>query len=276
MRLTISIVTYRSDPSLFIGTLHFLTQAVEYAKLRFPALRCELYILENDYLEQRNFKQAENFLKSGNDTFFDDVVVKSVGDNLGYGRGHNVAFNDSISDYHLVLNPDVSLGREAIYEGLSYLSEQPNVAIVSPHSSDGDGVPLFLCKRYPAIFDLLLRGFAPKWLKEYFHQRLGHYEMHELSGVSEPVTGINIVSGCCMLIRTEVYARVGGFDKSFFLYFEDFDLSLRIHEVGEVVYLPAMKIIHYGGQAARKGLLHISLFAASAWKFYRRHGWRWL
>lgn len=276
MRLTVSIVTYRSDPVLFIDTLHFLTQAIKYAKSRVPSLSCELYVVENDYLDQHNFRQVESFLKCGNEIFFDDVVVKAVGDNLGYGQGHNVAFYDSISDYHLVLNPDVSLEREAIYEGLNYLSKQPNVALVSPRASDGDGTPLFLCKRYPAIFDLILRGFAPKWLKNYFHQRLGDYEMHELSGVNQPVAGIDIVSGCCMLMPTDVYVKVGGFDKSFFLYFEDFDLSLRIHEVGELVYLPAMKIIHYGGHAAKKGLLHIRLFTKSAWKFYRRHGWRWL
>jgi GT2 family glycosyltransferase len=275
MRLTVSIVTYRSDPTLFIGTLHFLSQAILFAKACLPTLSCELYILENDYLGQSNFRQVEQYLKSVDADFFDDVVIKSAGDNLGYGRGHNSALDDSISDYHLVLNPDVSLEQDAIYQGLRYLIDRSEVALISPRSSDGNGNQLFLCKRFPAIFDLLLRGFAPKFLKDHFQQRLSYYEMHELSGAVQPVAGIGIVSGCCMLMSTSAFAKVGGFDKSYFLYFEDFDLSLRIHEIGEVHYLPAMKVVHYGGHAAKKGLLHIMRFGVSAWKFYHRFGWRW-
>ena len=39
-------------------------------------------------------------------------------------------------------------------------------------------------------------------------------------------------------------------------------------------YVPQARIVHHGGEAARKGAKHIAWFAASAWRFFTRHGWR--
>ena len=79
-----------------------------------------------------------------------------------------------------------------------------------------------------------------------------------------------------MYARTKALQEVGGFSDSFFMYFEDFDLSLRLHKVGRLVYLPKMHIVHHGGYSARKGWHHISMFARSGWKFFSRHGWCWI
>ena len=275
MRLTVSIVTYQSDSVLFARTLQTLCDAIHYAKEHRPAFFCELYIIENDQVERRNFKQAESLSDSLIWQVFDDVVIRAANSNLGYGRGHNLAISDSVSDIHLVLNPDVCLDVQAISRGLLYLQAFPDTVMVAPQVEDANGNPLYLCKEFPAVFDLFLRGFSPPWVQQYFQGRLSRYEMRRLAEQSEPVKNINIASGCCMLIRSESLKKLQGFDTRFFLYFEDFDLSLRLLDLGHITYLPEMKIIHYGGHAARKGWRHILLFAESGLKFYRRHGWRW-
>jgi GT2 family glycosyltransferase len=63
-----------------------------------------------------------------------------------------------------------------------------------------------------------------------------------------------------MLCRTRELKNIGGFSPEYFLYFEDFDLSRRLEKK---VLLPTMKIIHLGGNTARKGLKHIKLFLKS-------------
>jgi hypothetical protein len=274
MRLSISLVTFRSDPTLLAGTLQSLNDAISHAKELDPCLCCELHIVENEHREQRNLKQIEQFLKTRDWRAFDNVVVEAADANLGYGAGHNKAIASIDSDYHLVLNPDVALDDDSVAVGLRYLNANPEVALINPAAVDGDGLPLSLCKRFPRITDLLLRGFAPTAIKRRYQVQLSRYEMHELAGAQQPVTGIEIASGCCMLIRSDVLRAVGGFDEAFFLYFEDFDLSLRIGQLADIAYLPAMKIVHYGGNAARKGIGHIFLFATSALRFYRRYGWR--
>lgn len=274
MRLTVSIVVFKSDPLLFLEALQSLSASIEYAKSQIEELFCELQIIENDHVKQQNLRQAERLLQEKGHFAFDEIIIRSVWSNLGYGSGHNVALRDSSSDFHLVLNPDVSLDVESVYEGLRYLQQTPDAALVCPKVVDGNGEPLYLCKRFPHLFDLLLRGFAPNWVKSFFIDRLARYEMHELRGQDTPVSDIEIVSGCFMLMPIACFRSIGGFDENFFLYFEDFDLSLRIASKGKLVYLPSMKIVHFGGYAANKGLYHIMLFCQSALKFYQRHGWR--
>jgi GT2 family glycosyltransferase len=77
-----------------------------------------------------------------------------------------------------------------------------------------------------------------------------------------------------MFARTQALKDIGGFDEEFFLYFEDFDLSLRMREVGRIVHLPTAKIIHLGGNSAAKGPHHIRLFVQSAIRFFQKHGWK--
>jgi hypothetical protein len=102
---------------------------------------------------------------------------------------------------------------------------------------------------------------------------LDQYEMRDLPEL-EVATGIPIASGCFMLARRSVLQAIDGFSPAYFLYFEDFDLSLRLHQVADIAYLPQVHILHRGGYAAQKGWTHRWLFLRSAITFFRRHGWK--
>ena len=193
--------------------------------------------------------------------------------NIGFGRGHNLAILTQSSDLHLVLNPDVDLEPASLTEGVKYLLANSGVAIVSPFAIGPDGQKQFLCKSYPALLTLLVRGFAPAPLKGLFKARLAHFEMHQLPE-NAPSRHVPIASGCFMLCRTNILKSAGGFNPEYFLYFEDFDLSLRIGKVADIAYVPSVRISHAGGHAAKKGIWHLWLFARSAFKFYNTHGWR--
>ena len=100
-------------------------------------------------------------------------------------------------------------------------------------------------------------------------------EMRDLPEIEES-KGIELISGCFMLLDTQVLKLVGGFNESYFLYFEDFDLSIRMRKFGELVYAPNVRIRHSGGGASRKGLSHIFAFVRSSFRFFNTHGWRFL
>jgi hypothetical protein len=68
--------------------------------------------------------------------------------------------------------------------------------------------------------------------------------------------------------------KIGGFNEAFFLYFEDFSLSLELQKYGKLVYYPDCKIIHHGGNAAKKGFKHIRYFVESGLRFYQLYGWK--
>ncbi len=85
-----------------------------------------------------------------------------------------------------------------------------------------------------------------------------------------------VMSGCCMLARRKAIDATGGFDPKFFLYFEDFDWSVRLNKFAHTAYLPSFRVVHHGGGAARKGWKHIAWFVKSAFRFYNKHGWRFV
>lgn len=271
--LTVSIVVYSPDQSLLQNVLYHLDVALSYAR-RYGGLTSVTLILvhngpdtayqhEWQHLLDQWVKQAES--------------VTLLGDhgNIGYGAGHNLAIHSTQSDFHLVLNPDVLLEKDALLHAFEFMVSYPEVGLLTPAARDREGHRQYLCKRYPTLLDLLLRGFAPNFLKQCFQKRLHNYELRDKVG-NAVMWDVPIVSGCFMLFRQSALRRLGGFSPGYFLYFEDFDISIRAAKIARTVYVPSVRITHFGGHAARKGWRHIVLFSRSAVAFFKAHGWKWV
>lgn len=264
--LSISIVTYRLDLPLFAQVLARLHAALQYLAREFPQA-VHISIIDNgdDAAELRALLARSGLAGTC------DVI--SAGGNVGYGKAHNLAIARSSATYHLVMNPDVLVAEDSLSVAVKFLEEHPQVAALSPHAVDGEGEPAFLCKRYPALLDLALRGFAPGALRRKFSARLDRYENRALVARQQPAE-VDLISGCFMFCRTAALQQAGGFNPVFFLYFEDFALSLELRKSGRLMYVPACRIQHFGGNAGKKGLRHLLHFTASALKFYRQYGWK--
>ena len=266
--LSVSIVTFAPDLARVRETVRTLASAVAYARASGTLSDAELALVDNGPGLQHR-PSLETLLREE----LPGTVLSGHG-NVGYGKGHNLALRVSHAEFHLVLNPDVALEREAVSEALVYMGANPDVTILAPEARDAAGELLHLCKRYPSVLDLLLRGFAPGLVRRWFRGRLERYEMRELPS-DRPHKGVAIVSGSFMFCRRARIAEIGGFSESFFLYFEDFDLSLRAAARGTLARVPSVRITHHGGNAARKGWRHVGLFTRSAVTFFNRHGWKW-
>ncbi|MBD3340847.1 MAG: glycosyltransferase [Candidatus Lokiarchaeota archaeon] len=56
---------------------------------------------------------------------------------------------------------------------------------------------------------------------------------------------VDFVSGCCMLVRREVFERIGLFDEKYFMYYEDVDFCVRAQAASyRVLYYPDAVIWH--------------------------------
>lgn len=269
-RLSVSIVLHNTPPDQFRATLDSLQRATREAWAG-PVV---VAVVENAGAGEYRDEVAALLAEWPGGELFRMVYLPQPG-NLGFGAGHNAVLATLASEYHLILNPDVELAPSALKHGLSRLRKDSTIALLSPRVTSQDGVQEFLCKRYPSVLVLLLRGFAPSFIRRWFDERLADYEMQGACSGNSPVD-VEIASGCFMLVRTAALRAVGGFDPAYFLYFEDFDLSLRIRKQGRLVFEPAMRIVHHGGYAARKGPRHIGHFVASGLRFFRQHGWRWM
>ncbi|MFM0017762.1 glycosyltransferase family 2 protein [Paraburkholderia azotifigens] len=268
--LSVSLVVFRPDETLLNCTLASLAAACSELRKSRPNITIEAFIVDNGGIP--DLSQMIGVLAELG------VVCEIISGhgNVGYGQGHNLAIRRIGGQYHLVLNPDIDVAKDALAKALDFFDAHPHVGLITPRIGDEDGHLQYLCRRYPTLLDLFVRGFLPSSVRRFFARRLARYEMQDVINERDIVWDPPIVSGCFMLFRTSVLKKLAGFDPRYFLYFEDYDLSLRTHEFARVVYAPTVRVLHHGGGAARKGSAHIRMFAASAFKFFNRFGWKWL
>lgn len=272
--LTVSIVSYLPDRERLRETLQSLHRAISLAKEVGALSEASSIVVDNgpDRESYGSLMELVEEVRRWPGAFPVEVVTGQG--NIGFGKGHNIAIERSRADAHLVLNPDVVMAEDSLIAGLRFLQDHSDVGLLTPLATYSDGSAQYLCKRYPSVLDLALRGFAPAIVRKLFDTRMANYEMRNETA-SHVVFDVPIVSGCFMLCRLEALRKVGGFSERFFLYFEDFDLSLRLRRVTRSAFVPRMKIVHHGGGVSRKGWTHIRIFAGSAITFFRLHGWRW-
>ncbi|HEY0337387.1 MAG TPA: glycosyltransferase [Burkholderiales bacterium] len=272
--LCISIVTYEPDFVVLERTLTSLARALSHASQQALLGRRVVVLVDNGPGKDQARPLRELAVRTLRPASPDSLVVQSGQGNVGYGRGHNLAMVQSTEQYHLVLNPDVVLELDSIAEALRFMRSHAEIGLITPAARGAHGETHYLCKRYPSVLDLLLRGFAPRPLKHLFSRRLARYEMRDEVG-DAVVVDVPIASGSFMFLRRETLVAVGGFADAYFMYFEDFDLSVRIGRVARIAYVPEVRITHFGGDAARKGWKHIGMFIQSGVTFFSRNGWKW-
>jgi len=192
-------------------------------------------------------------------------------DNLGYGRGHNLAIKQCVdrSLYHLVLNPDVRFGPDVIEKLFHFMESKPQAGLAMPKVRGSDGQLQMLCKLLPTPLDLATRRFFP--FKGWFKSRNERYEMKS-TGYNQ-VMNVPILSGCFMFLRNESLKKVGLFDERFFLYAEDTDLSRRIHRQFETLFFPDAEINHVHARGSYKDFRLTLHNVKSAVQYFNKWGW---
>jgi hypothetical protein len=85
---------------------------------------------------------------------------------------------------------------------------------------------------------------------------------------------VDWVTGCCLLVRRDCWADLGGLDPDYFLYYEDVDLCRRASERGWTVwYDPAVAIVHHRPLHTRAVPPHLRLITRHALVTYARKHW---
>lgn len=198
------------------------------------------------------------------------VLYVHSGENLGYGRGHNLALRHlRVADYHAILNTDLVFAPEVIEQLVDYLDADSTAGVVSPRIVYEDGQPQPLCRLLPDPRDMAARTLFSRtnWGKqrnERYEFRGWHYDS---------VAEFPFLSGCFMLARRALLDAVSGFDESFFLYFEDTDLSRRLQAKSRAVYVPTAPVTHL--YRSRRGFSYRATRAKlrSAIRYFNKWGW---
>jgi GT2 family glycosyltransferase len=260
--LSVGCVVYDTDYNVLATTIESLHNACEEAVKQNNLNSCTFYLINNHPFPPESFQQAVALAR----TLFSNTEIINGHGNIGYGRANNLAINKSNSEFHLILNPDVKLDSFSLNEGITFLTQHQDVDLVAPHAINNHGENEYLAKRMPNPLIIFLRGMNSSLLNKVFKRQLDWYTYRDKLPTSEPLE-IELASGCFMLCKTDTLKKVGGFSPEYFLYFEDFDLSLKMTKK---ILLPSMKIVHLGGKSAKKGSKHIKFFLKSFFLFLKR------
>ena len=186
-RLSVSIVLFESDLDLFRQTVDALAIAIRHATdagLVARRAHCD----HRQLCRRAAIASTTNGIRAPRPAPSLPVAhwrrIAGQG-NVGFGRGHNVALLDRSDDRRLP--PGAESGRAAgrrrvDSRACAGCATRPTAALVAPNARTAGGAPLFLCKRYPDAFTLLLRAAAPRSLRRWFAARLARYELRDVVG----------------------------------------------------------------------------------------------
>ena len=190
--------------------------------------------------------------------------------NPGYGTASNAAVARCRSDYVLLLNSDTVVYPGALRTLREYLDAHPRAAIVGPRLRNLDGTLQRSLHQFPTPLITLLDY---SWVGPLVGLVPGLRKLYVASDRHETARAIPWVTGAALAIRKSAFREVGGFDPSFFMYYEEVDLSYRLHRAGwETHFTPAAEVMHVGGGSTgqHKGPMYAQQIA-SAIQYSERH-----
>lgn len=193
---------------------------------------------------------------------FRQVRLVRSPENIGFARGNNLAAEHAIGDYLLLLNPDTVVQRESLQELLE-----------CSHNHADCGAWGGVCELPDGTVDPGCRQIEPS-IRQRFRDLFG-FSATKVAHLdrSEHFEGpVPILSGAYMMVRSDIWREVGGFDESFTLYAEETDLCYRIRESGYTVYMTGKsRITHNSGSGNPhdpKRMLHQT---RGVMQFFRKH-----
>jgi N-acetylglucosaminyl-diphospho-decaprenol L-rhamnosyltransferase len=171
-------------------------------------------------------------------------IIRNL-DNKGFGFACNQGAAVGQADYLLFLNPDTRLFKDALDRSVSFIDDslQEKVGVVGIQLVDEQGKVHRSCTRFPSLINFLCSIIGiDKLIKNQFTS----YFMTEWD--HSTTQAVDQVMGAFYMIRSDVFKLLAGFDESFFVYFEDLDLSYRVHQLGWAsYYLADVQSFHKGG-----------------------------
>lgn len=176
----------------------------------------------------------------------------------GFAQNHNQAFWLCSKTFFCPINPDVEM-RENPFPTLLAAMEDLSIGLVAPKVNSPDGHHEDSWRRFPTLRLLLSKVFG---------QGDGRYC---IPGDGQPFAP-EWVAGMFMLFRRDVFARLGGFDEAFFLYYEDVDICVRLWKCGyRLLACPECEVIHDARRDSHRKLSHLRWHLSSMLRYFAKH-----
>jgi N-acetylglucosaminyl-diphospho-decaprenol L-rhamnosyltransferase len=206
---------------------------------------------------------------------FPSVDLVAAGANLGFARGVNLAASRANAEFLLLLNPATGAPAGPAPRLVGFARMNPDHGLYGGRTVRRDGsLEPSSCWALPSLWSVAC--FALGLTTLFRGRRL--FDPESIPGWNrDTVQTVGIVTGCLLLVRQELWRRMGGLDERYFMYGEDADLAFRMKKAGySVVIFPDACIVHDVGKASATRADKLLLLHRGKATLFRDHfhGWR--
>lgn len=186
---------------------------------------------------------------------FPDAHFISSKTNGGFSKGNNQAIKVAKGDYLLLLNPDTELEGFYMKEILDFADSHSDFGCLGVRMHDVEGNFLAESKRsVPDMFnsfEKLFTNFKKNNSKSYYRNDIAE----------DTIAEVEVITGAFLLIKKEVYEKVGGLDEAYFMYGEDIDLCYTLVRKGyKNYYYGKASLLHHKGESTEKDEVYLDRF----------------
>jgi GT2 family glycosyltransferase/lipopolysaccharide/colanic/teichoic acid biosynthesis glycosyltransferase len=202
---------------------------------------------------------------------FPNIRLIELNENLGFGKGNNIALQQVSGEFVVLINPDTIVQEDTFIKLVQFFEANPQAAGATCKIINPDGSFSIDCRH--SIPTPMMAFWKVTGLSKLFpNSKI--FSKYNLTYLDEnEIYPIPAISGSFMMFRKEVLDKVGYFDERFFMYCEDIDLCHRVNEAGyKIYYVPTTQIIHYKGESTKKDNLdYIVTFNKSLYQFFLKY-----
>ena len=191
--------------------------------------------------------------------------------NLGFGKANNIGLKQATGKYILLINPDTLVAEDTFEKMIQFFESNKNIGLAGCKILNPDGTLQLACRRsFPGPWTSFTKvtGLSNLFPNSKIFARYNLTYLDENKSYE-----VDAISGSFMMMRKEVYEKVGGFDEQFFMYGEDLDLCYRIQKAGyKVFYVHSTQIIHYKGESTKRSSIdETKVFYSAMHLFVKKH-----
>jgi GT2 family glycosyltransferase len=221
----------------------------------------EIIVVDND---------EKSKMEAGLQKKFSQVKYIKSPKNVGFGAGNNLGAQYAQGEYLFFLNPDTKILDGTLDNLCNFFVKNTNAGIVSPVFLDDRLVPFKSQGSKELTPKTIL--FSESFLRKIFPGKNIYKNNEQISWDMKNPISVDAVPGAAMMISSSLFNKLGGFDQSLFLYFEENDISKRVSNLGYKLFIvPSAKIIHLVGRSTKNFKNIENIYEKSRYSYVKKH-----
>lgn len=256
IKISMTIVAYNNynDIKNAIDSIELYTQ-----------IQKKIYIVDNgcSVCKKEDIEDFKSYIMK-----YSDIEYLEMKSNLGFGKGHNFVIDKLNSQYHAIINPDILLKEDSFGKIIDYMDKDSEVGMCIPKIVDENGNRQDVYRLELTIFDMIIRRIGGNL----FLKRKALHTMQN-ADYTKPFQ-VPFGQGSFLVIRTNIFKQLNGFDDKYFMYLEDADLCKRLNTISKLMYYPYTEVIHKWERGSHKNIKLFGYHLKSMKYYFDKWGYK--